>query len=64
MAIDPHRRLLLGMVLGLIGLISGLTASAAWRTWLLFVNQVPFGSKDPSSRWISRSSSSPTRSCA
>jgi uncharacterized membrane protein (UPF0182 family) len=47
MAVDPHRRLLLGIVLGLIGLISGITASSAWRTWLLFINQVPFGRKDP-----------------
>src|SRR6266566_1022254 len=47
MAVDPHRRLLLGILLGLIGLISGITASGAWRTWLLFVNQVPFGRRDP-----------------
>jgi uncharacterized protein len=47
MAVDPHRRLLLGVVLGLIGVISGITASGAWRTWLLFINQVPFGRQDP-----------------
>src|SRR5499427_6628028 len=47
MAVDPHRRLLLGLVLGLIGVISGITASGAWRTWLLFINQVPFGRRDP-----------------
>jgi uncharacterized membrane protein (UPF0182 family) len=47
MAVDPHRRLLLGLVLGLVGVISGITASGAWRTWLLFINQVPFGRKDP-----------------
>jgi len=47
MAVDPHRRLLLGIVLGVIGVISGITASGAWRTWLLFINQVPFGQKDP-----------------
>src|SRR5215472_4921815 len=47
MAVDPHRRLLLGVVLGLIGVISGVTASGAWRTWLLFINQVPFGRTDP-----------------
>jgi uncharacterized protein len=45
--IDPHRRLLLGVILGIVGLISGLTASGSWRTWLLFTNQVPFGVKDP-----------------
>jgi len=47
MAIDPHRRLALGIVLGLIGVISGITASGSWRTWLLFINQVPFGRRDP-----------------
>src|SRR5215471_12749845 len=47
MAIDPHRRLLLEVALALIGVISGVTASAAWRTWLLFINQVPFHQKDP-----------------
>src|SRR6516225_11916948 len=38
MAVDPHRRLLLRIVLGLVGVISGITASGAWRTWLLFIN--------------------------
>ena len=38
---------MLAVVLGLIGLISGLTAAGNWRTWLLFVNRVPFGVKDP-----------------
>jgi len=47
MAVDPHRRLLLVIALALIGLIAGVTASGAWRTWLLFINQVPFGQKDP-----------------
>jgi uncharacterized protein len=46
-AIDPHRRLLLGIALGLVGLISGIAGSGAWQTWLLFANQVPFGQKDP-----------------
>jgi uncharacterized membrane protein (UPF0182 family) len=45
--IDPHRRLFLGAVLGLIGLVSGLSAAGNWRTWLLFANRVPFGVKDP-----------------
>jgi uncharacterized membrane protein (UPF0182 family) len=47
LAIDPHRRLLLGVLLAVIGLISGVTAAGAWRTWLLFINQVPFHVKDP-----------------
>jgi uncharacterized membrane protein (UPF0182 family) len=47
MAIDPHRRLLLGALLAAIGLIAGVTGAGAWRTWLLFVNQVPFPTTDP-----------------
>ena len=47
LAVDPHRRLLLGIVLGLVGLISGISVAGAWRTWLLFINQVPFHQKDP-----------------
>jgi len=47
LAIDPHRRLLLGLLLAVIGVISGITASGAWRTWLLFANQVSFGVRDP-----------------
>src|SRR6266571_9151197 len=45
-AIEPHRRLVLAVILSLIGLISGLTAAGSWRTWLLFANRVPFGVKD------------------
>ena len=45
--IDPHRKVLVWVVLGLIGLISGLAAAGSWRTWLLFANQVPFGVQDP-----------------
>ncbi len=47
MAIDPHRRLLFAIALSVVGVISGISASGAWRTWLLFSNQVPFGLKDP-----------------
>ena len=46
-AVDPHRRLLLGLVLVLVGLLSGLSGAGAWQTWLMFANQVPFGVKDP-----------------
>ena len=35
------------MVLGLIGLISGLAAAGSWRTWLLFANRTSFGVQDP-----------------
>ena len=45
--IDPHRKLLVWVVLGLIGLISGLAAAGDWRIWLLFANRTSFGIKDP-----------------
>jgi uncharacterized protein len=45
--IDPYRKLLMALGLGLLALISGLSAASAWRVWLLFVNQTPFGIKDP-----------------
>jgi uncharacterized protein len=45
--IDPHRRIALGLLLGLIGLISGLTAASSWRTWLLFANRTSFHTVDP-----------------
>jgi len=45
--IDPHRRIALGLLLGLIGLISGLTAAGSWRTWLLFANRTSFHTVDP-----------------
>ena len=46
LAIDPHRRLLLGVLLAVIGVISGISAAGSWRTWLLFINQVPFHARD------------------
>jgi uncharacterized protein len=49
-ALQPHLKLIMGIGLGLLGLISGLSAAGAWRTWLLFVNQVSFGTKDPQFR--------------
>jgi len=45
--IDPHRRLALGLLLGLIGLIAGLTAAGSWQTWLLFANRTSFHTADP-----------------
>jgi uncharacterized protein len=47
LVIEPHRRLVVGVVLGLIALISGLAAAGSWRTWLLFDNRTSFGVKDP-----------------
>jgi uncharacterized membrane protein (UPF0182 family) len=49
-AIDPHRRAVMIVLLGLLGLISGLAAASSWRTWLLFINRVPFGRTDPQFR--------------
>ena len=46
-AIDPHRRGAAIVLLALIGLISGLAAAGNWQTWLLFIDRVPFGVKDP-----------------
>ena len=46
-AIDPHRRGVMIVLLGLIALVTGLAAASNWQTWLLFVNRVPFGQKDP-----------------
>jgi uncharacterized membrane protein (UPF0182 family) len=46
-AIDPHRRGVMTVLLGLIALITGLAAASNWQTWLLFVNRVSFGRKDP-----------------
>jgi hypothetical protein len=46
-AIDPHRRLIAGCILGLIGLITGSSMSGQWRTWMAFMNRTPFGTKDP-----------------
>ncbi|HKB30110.1 MAG TPA: UPF0182 family protein [Streptosporangiaceae bacterium] len=45
--IDPYRKLIMGFGLGLLALVSGLSAAGAWRTWLLFVNQTSFGLADP-----------------
>jgi uncharacterized protein len=47
MVIDPHRRLVAGLIVGLIGLISGLAAAGSWRTWLMFANRTSFNLKDP-----------------
>jgi uncharacterized protein len=47
LVIEPRRRLVVAVVLGLIGLISGLAAAGSWRTWLLFDNRTSFGVKDP-----------------
>ncbi|MEV6318948.1 UPF0182 family protein [Streptomyces sp. NPDC051776] len=47
MSIAPYKKWVLLGVTALVGLIAGASASGQWRTWLLWVNGVPFGSKDP-----------------
>ncbi|MEW2394755.1 UPF0182 family protein [Streptomyces sp. NPDC046862] len=47
MGIAPYKRWLLLGITSLIGLIAGASASGQWRTWLMWVNGVPFGQKDP-----------------
>ncbi|PRY62963.1 hypothetical protein BCF74_103172 [Knoellia remsis] len=46
-ALDPLRRLATFVVPGVLGLLAGAAAMGAWRTFLLWRNGVPFGTKDP-----------------
>ncbi|MBT3151392.1 UPF0182 family protein [Streptomyces sp. CHD11] len=47
MGIAPYKKWLLLGVTALVGLIAGASASSQWRTWLMWVNGVSFGQKDP-----------------
>lgn len=47
MGIAPYKKWLLFAVTSLVGLIAGASASSQWRTWLMWVNGVPFHEKDP-----------------
>ncbi|MEU1383817.1 UPF0182 family protein [Streptomyces albidoflavus] len=47
MSIAPYKKWMLIGVTAVIGLISGASAAGQWRTWLLWINGVPFGEKDP-----------------
>ncbi|GAA4069453.1 UPF0182 family protein [Streptomyces hundungensis] len=47
MGIAPYKKWMLLGVTALVGLIAGASASGQWRTWLMWVNGVPFGQKDP-----------------
>ncbi|MET8075456.1 UPF0182 family protein [Streptomyces sp. NPDC005303] len=47
MGIAPYKRWLLLGIVSLVGLIAGASASSQWRTWLMWVNGVSFGQKDP-----------------
>lgn len=47
MSIAPYKKWVLLGVTALVGLIAGASAAGQWRTWLLWVNSVPFGKDDP-----------------
>ncbi|MFJ3225620.1 UPF0182 family protein [Streptomyces sp. NPDC086783] len=47
MGIAPYKKWLLLGVTSLVGLIAGASAAGQWRTWLMWVNGVPFHQKDP-----------------
>lgn len=47
MGIAPYKKWLLFGITALVGLIAGASASSQWRTWLMWVNGVSFGQKDP-----------------
>jgi uncharacterized protein len=47
MGIAPYKTWLLLGLTSLVGLIAGASASSQWRTWLMWVNGVPFHQKDP-----------------
>lgn len=46
MSIAPYKKWVLLGVTALVGLISGASAAGQWRTWLMWVNGVPFGKAD------------------
>ncbi|MFF0335905.1 UPF0182 family protein [Streptomyces fimicarius] len=47
MSIAPYKKWVLLAITALVGLIAGASASGQWRTWLMYVNGVAFGQKDP-----------------
>ncbi|MFJ4923621.1 UPF0182 family protein [Streptomyces sp. NPDC088725] len=47
MGIAPFKKWVLLSITALVGLIAGASAASQWRTWLMWVNGVPFGQKDP-----------------
>jgi uncharacterized membrane protein (UPF0182 family) len=47
MSVAPYRKWLLLAISVLVGLIAGASAAGQWKTWLMYVNGVPFGKKDP-----------------
>ncbi|MFJ3163623.1 UPF0182 family membrane protein [Streptomyces kanasensis] len=47
MGVAPYKKWVLLGITALVGLIAGASASGQWRTWLMWVNGVAFGQKDP-----------------
>jgi uncharacterized membrane protein (UPF0182 family) len=47
LSIAPYKKWLLCGITTLVGLIAGASAAGQWRTWLLWVNGVPFHKTDP-----------------
>lgn len=47
MGIAPYKTWLLLGITALVGLIAGASAADQWRTWLMWVNGVPFHQTDP-----------------
>ncbi len=50
MGIAPYKKWVLLAITALVGLIAGASATGQWRTWLMWVNGVSFGQKDPQFR--------------
>ncbi|NUR89495.1 MAG: COG1615 family transporter [Nonomuraea sp.] len=46
MALDPHRKLIFIVGMGILALFSGSSFAGQWKTWMEFVNGVDFGKKD------------------
>ncbi|MFI1014048.1 UPF0182 family protein [Streptomyces sp. NPDC020965] len=47
MGIAPYKKWVLLAITALVGLIAGASATGQWRTWLMWINGVSFGQKDP-----------------
>ncbi|MEU8617102.1 UPF0182 family protein [Streptomyces sp. NPDC048623] len=47
MGVAPFKKWVLLAITALVGLIAGASASGQWRTWLMWVNGVSFGQRDP-----------------
>ncbi|MFF4098091.1 UPF0182 family protein [Streptomyces sp. NPDC001903] len=47
MSVAPYKKWLLLGIAALVGMIAGASAAGQWKTWLMYVNGVPFGQKDP-----------------